>query len=42
MKKFEKILIATAVIGMVGFSFAISMLKGLPEVFDWEDEEDEQ
>jgi hypothetical protein len=42
MKKFEKILIATAVIGMVGFSFAISTLKGLPEVFDWEDEEDEQ
>lgn len=40
MKKIEKILIATAVLGMVGFSFAISTLKGLPEAFDW-DEEDE-
>jgi hypothetical protein len=36
MKKFEKILIATAVVGMVGFSFAIATLKGLPEEFDWE------
>jgi hypothetical protein len=41
MKKFERVLVATAVIGMVGFAFAISTLKGLPEVFDWEVEEDE-
>jgi hypothetical protein len=40
MKKIEKILIATAVVGMVGFSFAISTLKGLPDVFDWEDEDE--
>jgi hypothetical protein len=40
MKKLEKILVATAVVGMVGFAFAISTLRGLPEVFDW-DEEDE-
>jgi hypothetical protein len=39
MKKIEKLLIATAVIGMVGFSFALSTLRGLPEVFDWEDDE---
>jgi hypothetical protein len=39
MKKIEKVLIATAVIGMVGFSFALSTLRGLPEVFDWEDDE---
>ena len=38
MKKIEKILIATAVLGMVGFSFAISTLKGLPEAFDWDEE----
>jgi hypothetical protein len=41
MKKFEKILVASAVIGMVGFSFAIATLKGLPEVFDWEEDEDD-
>jgi len=40
MKKFEKILIATAVIGMVGFSFAISTLKVLPEAFDWEEDDE--
>jgi len=40
MRKLEKMLVATAVVGMVGFAFAISTLKGLPEAFDW-DEEDE-
>ena len=39
MKKIEKILVATAVIGMVGFGFALSSLRGLPEAFDWEDDE---
>lgn len=41
MNKAEKALVAIAVIGMVGFSFAISALKGIPETFDWE-EDDEQ
>lgn len=41
MNKFEKLLIATAIIGMAGFSFAILTLKGIPEVFDWEDTDDE-
>ena len=40
MKKFERALVATAVIGMVGFAFAISTLKGLPEAFDWEVEDE--
>jgi len=40
MKKIEKVLIATAVFGMVGFSFAIASLKGLPEVFDWEEDDE--
>jgi len=39
MKKIEKMLVATAVIGMVGFAFAMSTLRGLPEAFDWEDDE---
>jgi hypothetical protein len=39
MKRIERALIATAVIGMVGFAFAMSTLKGLPEAFDWEDDE---
>jgi len=40
MKKIEKILIATTVIGMVGLSFAISTLKGFPDAFDWEDDDE--
>ena len=40
MKKVEKALIATAVIGMVGFAYAISTLRGIPEAFDWEDEDE--
>jgi hypothetical protein len=42
MKKIEKILIATAVLGMVGFSFAISALKGFPEAFEWEEDENDE
>jgi len=40
MKKIEKILIASAVIGMAGFAFAISSLRGLPEAFDWDNEDE--
>ena len=40
MNKFEKTLVALAVAGMVVFSFAFSVLKGIPEVFDWEEEDE--
>ena len=40
MKKFEKVLITAAVVGMVGFAFAFSTLKGTPEVFDWEEDDE--
>jgi hypothetical protein len=40
MNKIEKTLIGIAVIGMVGFGFAISTLKGITEVFDWEEEDE--
>jgi hypothetical protein len=40
MNKVEKTLIAIAVVGMVGFGFAIASLKGIPEAFDWDDEDD--
>ena len=42
MNKAEKSLVAIAVIGMVGFGFAISVLKGIPEAFDWEIDEEQQ
>ena len=41
MSKIEKALIALAVAGTVGFAFAFAALKGIPEAFDWEEEDDE-
>lgn len=40
MKKIEKVLVAIAVVGMVGFGFAITALKGIPEAFDWEEDDE--
>ena len=40
MNKIEKTLVAIAVAGMVGFTFAISVLKGIPESFDWEENDE--
>ena len=40
MKKIEKTLIATTIIGMVGIVFAISALRGIPESFDWDIEDE--
>ena len=41
MNKVEKTLVALAVAGSVGFAFAFAALKGIPETFDWEVDEDE-
>jgi hypothetical protein len=41
MSKIEKALIALAVAGTVGFAFAFAALKGIPESFDWELDEEE-
>jgi hypothetical protein len=40
MSKFEKTLVAIAVVGMVGFGFAISTLRGIPEALDWEEDDE--
>ena len=41
MKKIEKTLVALAVVGMVGFAFAIASLNGIPEAFDWEEDDED-
>ena len=41
MSKVEKAFIALAVAGTVGFAFAFAALKGIPESFDWELDEEE-
>ena len=40
MSKVEKALVAIAVVGMVGFGFAITALKGIPEAFDREEDDE--
>jgi hypothetical protein len=40
MNKLQKLLIALAIAGAVGITFVITALKGMPEAFDWEEEND--
>jgi len=40
MSKFKKMLVALAVAGTVGFAFAFAALRGIPDVFDWEDDDE--
>jgi len=40
MNKVEKTLVALAVAGTVGFAFAFTVLKGIPEAFDWEEDDE--
>ena len=40
MNKVEKTLVALAVAGAVGFAFAFAALKGIPEAFDWESDDE--
>ena len=36
MNKTQKILIGLGIAGAVGITYVITVLKGLPEAFDWE------
>jgi len=40
MNKAQKIFIGIGVAGAVGLTYAITALRGLPETFDWDDDED--
>jgi hypothetical protein len=43
MNKLQKVLIGLGITGAVGITYVLTALKGLPEAFEWEeDEEDEQ
>lgn len=41
MNKAQKVMIGIGIAGAVGLTYVITALKGLPEAFDWEDEDDE-
>ena len=40
MNKLQKVIIALGVTGAVGLTYVITALKGMPEAFEWEDDED--
>lgn len=41
MNRLQKVIIGLGIAGAVGLTYVITALKGMPEVFDWEDEDDE-
>jgi hypothetical protein len=40
MNKLQKVIIGLGVAGAVGITYVITALKGMPEAFEWEDDED--
>lgn len=41
MNKLQKVIIGLGVVGAVGITYVITALKGMPEAFDWEDDEED-
>jgi hypothetical protein len=41
MSKIQKVIIGLGVASAVGFTYLITALRGMPEAFDWEDDEEE-
>lgn len=41
MNKLQKVVIGLGVAGAVGLTYIITALKGMPEAFEWEVEEEE-
>lgn len=39
MNKTQKVLIGLGVAGAVGLTYVITALKGLPEAFEWEEDD---
>lgn len=42
MNKLQKIAIGLGIAGAVGVTYVLTALKGMPEAFNWEDEEDDE
>ena len=41
MNKAQKILIGLGIVGAVGITYVVTALRGLPEAFDWEDDDEQ-
>jgi hypothetical protein len=42
MNKAQKVLIAIGIAGAVGLTYVVTALKGMPEAFDWEEDEPDE
>lgn len=42
MNKIQKVVIGLGIAGAVGITYVLAALKGLPEAFEWEEDDDEQ
>lgn len=42
MNKIQKFAIGLGVAGAVGLTYVVTTLKGMPEAFDWEDEQEDE
>jgi hypothetical protein len=42
MNKIQKCAIGLGIVGAVGITFVITALKGLPEAFEWEEDEEDE
>lgn len=41
MSKIKKIMLGVGIAGAVGITYVVVALKGMPEAFDWEHDEDD-
>lgn len=40
MNKLQKVIIGLGIAGAVGITYVLTALKGMPEVLDWDDEDE--
>ena len=41
MNKLQKVVVGLGVAGAVGLTYVITALKGMPEAFDWENDDND-
>jgi hypothetical protein len=42
MNRIQKVVIGLGIAGAVGITYVLTTLKGLPEAFEWDEDDDEQ
>jgi hypothetical protein len=40
MNKIQKIIVGLSIAGAVGITYVLTALRGMPEVLDWEDDDE--